>query len=90
MPSFLVTLLWVAFAALWIFSQNTLNYVFDWIQGLSLVAEIIVWILFLPWVAALWIWHADWPFWLRLILIFGIALATIGGAHSRDRSQRKA
>jgi len=41
------------------------------------VAEIILWIIFLPWVGSLWVWHSSLALWLRILIIAVIALATI-------------
>jgi phosphatidylserine synthase len=73
-------LLFVAFAALWlafgaalIWSQGSLDAAWQWIQGLPLLAQAVVWLLFLPAMIGLWIWESTWPLIVRLILIAGIA-----------------
>ncbi len=48
-----------------------------WISDLPLVVQGVLWLLFLPLMAGLWIWQADWPFWLRLVLITGLAWANM-------------
>jgi hypothetical protein len=81
---FPVTGLWIAFAALWIFTPSTLGHIQHWIAGLPLVFEIIIWIVFLPWVGSLWIWHSHLPLWLRILIIVVIAFATIGMFNQRN------
>jgi hypothetical protein len=93
MFGFPVTILWLAFAALWIFDSSVLGHVFNWVQGIPLILEIIVWIVFLPWIFSLWIWQTSLPLWLRIIIILAVALATMGGsagkkARARSRAKR--
>lgn len=83
-----MTVIWLAFAGLWIFSPTTLGSIWHWIVGLPLVLEIIVWIVFLPWVVSLWIWQSSWPLWLRILVILIIALATVGGTSSGSRRRK--
>jgi hypothetical protein len=83
-----VSLIWIAFAALWIFTSETLGHILAWIQGLSLILEIIVWIVFLPWVGSLWIWHSSWPLWLKIVAIFVIAMVTMSGSRVRKAARR--
>jgi hypothetical protein len=85
---FPVSILWLAFAGLWIFSSETLGHIFTWIQGLPLILEIIVWIVFIPWVGSLWIWHSSWPLWLKVVVIVAIAMATLGGSRGRKAARR--
>jgi hypothetical protein len=69
-----------AFAALWfgfglalITSQGSLDAAWQWIRDLPLIAQGVIWVLFLPVVAGLWIWETTWPLVLRLILVAGLA-----------------
>jgi hypothetical protein len=84
-----VFILWVAYAVMWVFSAATLTSIWHWVQGLPLVVEAIVWIVFLPWVVSLWIWHSSWPVWLRIAMIVGIAIATVGGSASGESHRRR-
>jgi hypothetical protein len=65
--------LWVAFGAAVIWSQGSLDAAWQWIRGLPLLLQGVVWLLFLPVVIGLWIWESTWPLILRLVLIAGIA-----------------
>jgi len=84
-----ISILWIVFAALWIFWSGTLGQIFHWIQGLPLVFEVLVWIFFLPWVGALWIWHRSWPLWLKILVIVVIAIVTTGGSRGKNARIRK-
>jgi hypothetical protein len=66
-------LIWVAFAAALIASQGSLDAAWDYVRGLPFVVQGIVWLLFLPVMAGLWIWETTWPVILRLLLVVGIA-----------------
>ncbi len=85
----LVSVLWVAFAVLWIFSSSTLGHILAWIQGLPLVLEIILWIVFLPWVGSLHIWDSGLALWLRIVLIVIIAFVTMGAYNSGRKARRR-
>ncbi len=95
MFGFPVTILWIAFAVLWIFDSSVLGSIFQWIQGIPLVLEILVWIVFLPWVFSLWVWQTSLPLWLRILIIVVVAFVTMGGsagrrAAGRSRARHKA
>ena len=94
MFGFPVSIFWIAFAVLWSFDSSVLGSIFHWIQGIPLILEIIVWIVFLPWVFSLWIWQTSLALWLRVIINVVIDLVTMGGsagnrAHKRSRVRRK-
>lgn len=65
--------IWVAFAAALIWSQGSLDAAWQWVRGLPLVVQGIVWLLFLPVMIGLWIWETTWPLIWRLVVIVGIA-----------------
>jgi hypothetical protein len=65
--------LWVGFFAALVFDPATLDRVWQAVAGLPLVAQAVVWLLFLPLTAGLWVWQTDWPLVVRLVLIVGIA-----------------
>jgi len=66
--------LWIAFAWALIASQGSLDATWQWIHALPLLLQGVVWLLFLPVVAGLWVYETTWPFVLRIVLI-----ASIGG-----------
>lgn len=65
---------WTAFGALAVTSEETLAAVWDWIRSLPLAAEIVVWILALPWTLALAVWES-WDDGLRTFVVLLIAAA---------------
>jgi hypothetical protein len=66
-------LLWVAFGVALMWSQGSLDATWQTIRSLPLIVQAVVWLLFLPVAAGLWIWETTWPMLLRLLLIVGIA-----------------
>lgn len=73
----ILTLLWLAFGAALIFNQGMLGMLWLAFRGWPLVGQLLVALLTLPVVAGLWIWNTNWPEWLRLVLVLGLAWATI-------------
>jgi hypothetical protein len=66
-------ILWVAFGIGLAVSQDSIHGAWDTIRGLPWFVQGLVWILFLPVLAGLWIWETTWPFVVRLILVLGLA-----------------
>jgi hypothetical protein len=66
-------ILWVAFGAALLLSQGSLDAAWAWIRGLPLIVQGLVWLLFLPVVAGLWVWETGWPLVLRLVAVGGLA-----------------
>jgi hypothetical protein len=66
-------LIWVAFGAGLIWSQGSIDQAWETIRGLPLIVQVVVWLVFLPVVAGLWIWETTWPFLVRIVLVLGIA-----------------
>jgi ABC-type amino acid transport system permease subunit len=66
-------LLWVGFGVALMWSQGSLDATWQTIRSLPLIVQAVVWLLFLPVAAGLWIWETTWPMLLRLLLIVGIA-----------------
>ena len=58
-------------------------------MGLPLILEILVWIVFLPWVGALFIWHTGLALWLKIVIIFAIATVTTGGVGARRSAKKR-
>jgi hypothetical protein len=69
--------LWAAFAVGIVASQGSVDATWEWIRGLPIVIQALVWLLFLPVVAGLWIWETGWPLAARLVLVGGLAVATL-------------
>jgi len=66
-------ILWVAFGAALIWSQGSVDQAWATINGLPLILRVLVWLLFLPVVAGLWVWETSWPLIVRVITIAAIA-----------------
>src|SRR3954469_15130312 len=55
----LFAILWVAFGAALIWSQGSVDQAWATINGLPLILRLIVWVLFLPVMAGLWVWETS-------------------------------
>lgn len=64
-----VTIVSLAFAAALVFSPPTLASLWQAVRGLPVLAQVVTWVLFLPWMLAYWIWQSSWSAWLRLLLV---------------------
>ena len=62
--------LWVGFVIALVVNREWLDLLWNWVRALPSVAEIIVWVLFLPIMVGLWIWESSWP---ALGNLFGFA-----------------
>ena len=70
-------ILWVGFAVALVVNPEWLDLLWDWVRGLPLVVEIIVWVLLLPIMGGLWIWHSSWPVLVRVLGFAGIVGWTV-------------
>ena len=66
--------LWGAFIALAFASPETLNEVWRWAGDLWWPLQIVVWILFLPWMIGLWVWQTEWSFGVRMAIVAVLAV----------------
>lgn len=73
----ILTLLWLGFGAAILFRRDLLDNTWQTFRRLPLLVQLALTVLVLPVVVGLWIWHNRWPFWLRLILVAGLAWMTI-------------
>ena len=67
------TLLWAAFGAALIWSQGSVDLAWQAIRELPLIVQALVWLLFLPVMAGLWIWETSWALLIRIVLVVGVA-----------------
>jgi hypothetical protein len=72
-----LTLLWLAFLAALLFNRELLATTWLAFRGWTVIAQLTAGLLALPVVLGLWIWQTSWPEWLRLILIAGLAWASV-------------
>lgn len=76
--STLVTGLWIAFIVLMAFYPEQLDSLWSWLRGLPLAAEIVMWIVALPWAIGLLVWESSWDTWLRVLLVVLLAVFWTG------------
>ena len=81
-------ILWVGFAIALVVNSEWLDLLWNWVRALPSVAEIIVWVLFLPIMVGLWIWESSWPALGRLLAFAGIVVWTLLAVSSFLRAVR--
>ena len=81
-------ILWVGFAVALVVNPEWLDLVWNWVRTLPSVAEIIVWVFFLPIMVVLRIWESSWPALLRLLAYAGIVGWTLLAVSSFSRAVR--
>src|SRR5512132_342354 len=69
----LFALIWVAFGAAIVWSQGSLDGAWAWLREQHIVVQGLIWLLFLPATAGLWIWESGWPLLVRFVLVGGLA-----------------
>jgi protein-S-isoprenylcysteine O-methyltransferase Ste14 len=72
-----VVVLWVTFAGALFFSQSSIHDMWAWFKDQSLVLQVPLGILFLPWLIGVWIWESSWPVAARGVLVGGLAWANL-------------
>jgi hypothetical protein len=70
-------ILWVGFAIALVVNREWLDVLWDWVRALPFVAEIIVWVLFLPIMVGLWIWESSWSALVNLLAFAGMVVWTL-------------
>jgi hypothetical protein len=81
-------ILWVGFAIALLSTPEWLDILWNWVRALPSLAEIIVWVLFLPIMVGLWIWESSWPALVRLLAFAGIVGWTLLAVSSFLRALR--
>jgi hypothetical protein len=76
--------LWGAFVTLLAVSPETLDDAYDWLHGLPIVWEVLMWIVTLPWAVAYLAYESDWEKWLRVLVV-----ALIATVHLSTSAPRK-
>ncbi|PKQ15250.1 MAG: hypothetical protein CVT67_10095 [Actinobacteria bacterium HGW-Actinobacteria-7] len=66
-----------AFGYLFVTDPGRLNEVWAWTRSLPLIVQGLIWLLFLPWMIALWIWTLPWAMPIRLVLVLGTLAFTL-------------
>jgi len=75
-------LLWVGLAIALVINREWLSLLWNWVQALPIVGEIIIWILFLPIMVGLWTWESSWSTLVNLLVLVGIVGWTLLAASS--------
>jgi uncharacterized membrane protein YhaH (DUF805 family) len=70
-------MLWIGFAIALVVNREWLDLLWNWVRALPAVAEIIIWLLFLPIMVGLWTWESSWPTLVSLLAYAGIVVWTI-------------
>lgn len=81
-------MLWLGFIVALVVNRGWLDLVWSWVRDLPLVAQIVVWALFLPGMVGVWIWESSWPALVRLLAFGGIVGWTVLAASSFLRAVR--
>jgi hypothetical protein len=70
--------LWGSLVTLLAVSPATLDDAYDWLTGLPVVWEVLMWIFTLPWTLAYLAYDGSWQHWLRVLVVVLIAVAHLG------------
>jgi hypothetical protein len=81
-------LLWLGFALALLVNREWLDLLWGWLRALPTLAEVIVWVLFLPVTVALWIWESAGSAILRLLGFAGLVGWTLLAVSSFNRAFR--
>ena len=71
---------WAGFAWMATVMPGGMDVAWTWVRALPMAAQLALWLLLLPWMAALWLSQTALAPWLRWVLIAGLALATLWSA----------
>jgi len=61
--------LWGAFVTLLAVSPSTLDDAYEWLGGLPIVWEVLMWLVTLPWTVAYLVYETGWEHWLRVVVV---------------------
>jgi hypothetical protein len=75
-------MLWVGFILALVVNPGWLDSLWEWVQSLPILLEVIVWVLFLPILVGLWTWESSWPDFVRLLAFAGIVVWTLLAVYS--------
>ena len=83
------TMLWLGLAVALFVNREWLDLLWNWVRALPFVAEVIIWLLFLPIMVGIWIWESSWPAFVQLLAFAGIVGWTLLAVSSFLRAVRK-
>jgi hypothetical protein len=78
--------LWGSFVTLLTVAPETLDDAYDWLTGLPIVWEILMWIVTLPWALAYVVYESSWAHWLRMLLVALLVTVHLSVSVPRARS----
>ena len=81
-------ILWVGFAIALVVNREWMDLLWNWVQALPTVAEVIVWVLLLPIMVGLWIWESSWPALVGVSAFAGLVVWTLLAVSSFVRAMR--
>jgi hypothetical protein len=84
----LMVAVWTVFFTLLAASPETLADTYDWLTGLAIAWEVLMWIVLLPWALAYVVWESSWEHWLRVLVV--VLIATVHLSISMPRTRRNA
>lgn len=62
----------VAFGYALLADPSRLTDAWLWVRSLPLIVQLVLWALFLPWMAALWVWSLSLALWLRIAVVVAL------------------
>ena len=71
----IATLVTLVFGYALVADQSRLGDAWELIRALPLIVQIVMWLIFLPWMAALWVWTLPLTLTLRVLLVVVILAA---------------
>ena len=77
---------WSIFFTLLVVQPETLDDVYDWLRGLWIVWEVLMWIVLLPWALAHLVLESSWAHWLQIAVV--VVLAALHLSISQPRIGR--
>ena len=69
-------ILWIGFVIVLLKNRTWLDLLWDWVQMLPILLQIIVWLVFLPVMVGLWIWKSSWSTFVTLLALTGMLIWT--------------
>lgn len=60
-----------------VLGPGSLDQTWEWIRGLPLILQGVIWLLFLPVTAGLWVWETTWPLVMRLVVVGGLGFVNL-------------
>lgn len=73
----LFALVWIGLGVALVWSEGSVEAVWTEIRSWPLVLEGIMWVAFLPVMAAMWVWESSWPMVVRWLAVAGLAAWTL-------------